>query len=213
LENEESKNGTDEIKERRQALESKREALLTRLKKIDAQAKYKSYEAKALQTVLKGKPRPDARSLRRKLEYLEFKIETEATTLQLERQLMKEIKKTQKELEEAFAGEKQFRKLSYLESDLREYEKEMNQIERDLQDTHREMSELEKSNREEAKRKAFEVHEKKRLEFREKKRKEIHEEQKKETDPFMATLEPTVSLEDICVIRKKIEKTEEGSEE
>ena len=115
-----------------------------RLKKLDSEIKYKSYEARALQMLLKAKHRPNMAALRRRLNLLEFKVETEATTLQLERQLMKEIKKTQKELEDAAGDERQFRKLSYLELDLRDREKELNQIEFELQETNKEIAEIEK---------------------------------------------------------------------
>ena len=212
MENDEPKEGADEIKIRRQALESKREALLTKLKNIDSQAKYKSYEARALRTVLKGKRRPDARGLRRRLEMLEFKVQTEASTLQMERQLMKEIKKTEKEIVEATAEDRQFRKLAYLESDLLECEKEMDHIEKELQETNAEISELEKASRDETARQMFEERERKKSEYREKKRKEKKEEQKKETEPYMTKIEPLVSLEDICVIRKKSEKSDQDQD-
>jgi uncharacterized coiled-coil DUF342 family protein len=203
----------DEVAERRQALESKRNALLTRLKKLDAQGNYKSYEAKALRTILKDKVRIDTRALRRKLNYLDFKVQTEATTLQLERQLMKEIKKTQREIDDAATDEKQFRKLSYLESDIRECEKEMNQLEHELQETNKEISELDTMSREESKKRASEERAKKRMGEREKKRKETHEAVKKEEEPFMTKLEPTVTLEDICVIKKKEGKSKTDEEE
>jgi len=209
LENEEVKTEVDELKKRRQALESKREALLIKLKKIDSQAKYKSYEARALHTVLKGKRRPDTRMLKRRLDILEFKIQTEASTLNKERQFMKEIKKTQKELEEAIGEDRQFKKLAYLESDLREYEKEMDSLEQELQTTNTEISDMEKSFRDKAKRHVLEERTKKRNEAKEKKRGSIQEESKKENEPYMAKMEPTVTLEDICVIKKRDKTTQE----
>ncbi len=196
----------EELKERRQALESKKNTLLTRLKRLDSQAKYKSYEARVLQTLLKGKTRPDARGLQRRLNMLEFKVETEATTLALERQLMKEIKKTQRELEEAITADRQFRKLAYLVSDLRECEKELNQIEHDLQETNHEIIDIEKSFHEEARKQVVEERIKRAHETREKRRKETHEQLKQESEPYMTKLEPTVTLEDICVIKKKDDK-------
>jgi uncharacterized coiled-coil DUF342 family protein len=199
----------DEFKERRQALESKRNAIFTKLKSIDSQAKYKSYEARALHTVLKGKHRPDTRMLKRRLSLLEFKIETEATTLQMERQLMKEIKKTQKEIDDSAAEERQFRKLSYLESDIRECEKELVELEKQLSETNKELSELDHTAREEGKKAITEERRKRSFEHHEKRRKEAHEKAKKETGPFMSNLEPTVTLEDICIIKKKDKEDED----
>lgn len=195
--------------ERRQVLESKRNALFSRLKKLESQANYKACEAKALQTILKGKIRPNVRALRRKLNILEFKIETESTSLQIERQLMKEIKKTEKEIEDTMTEERQFRKLAYLESDVKELEAEMKKVEQELQETINELSEFERQAREEHRQKIKEERIKKSIEFHEKKRKETQEKIKQENEPYMSKLEPTVSLEDICVIRKKEEKKDD----
>lgn len=189
----------EEIKERRQALESKKRALLNKLKKTNAQVNYKNYEMRVLQTLLKGKVRPNVKFLRRKLNVLEFKVETEATSLQLERRFMKDIKQTQNELKDALQNDRLFRKLEYLDSDITEATKELDNIERELQETNNEIVETEKQMQEQNKTRPP------RLFFqKEKKKKDAGTE--KEMNQYMGEIEQTVSLEDICVIKRKDEK-------
>ncbi len=185
----------DEIKERKHALESKKRALLNRLKKINSQVNYKNYELKVLKTLLKDKHRPDTRRLKRKLNYLEFKVQTEATSLKIERQYMKEINQTQDELKDTFKTERLFRKQEYLQSDINEASKELDSIERELQETNSELHSIEKETRK------IEVRKNNLHPLRDKKRKK--KEHDKDSGQYMGEIDATVSLEDICVIKRK----------
>ncbi|MFH1447933.1 MAG: hypothetical protein ABIG39_03650 [Candidatus Micrarchaeota archaeon] len=196
----------NDSRERKQALESKKRALLNKLKRISSQVNYKSYELKIIKTLLDGKGRPNIRHLRRRVNILEFKVETEATSLKLERKLMKQIKQTQQELQEATKLDRLFRKFAYLESDISEASKEMDKIELELQGTNTEIIELERQFHEEKKRHISKDKMRRILHMKDQGRKESKKERDKEMEQYLGSIDEGVSLEDICIIKRKEDK-------
>ena len=189
-----------------ESVEKRKEELFARLKGVSNRLRYKIYEAKAVRAALEQKAREtgvNARELRRRKERLEFTIATEATSIQKEREMMKEMKIIDKELDKAVEVEKLERKLRFVEGDVRSAEIEIDQIKKEIDGAKGEIKGL----REQVKEKRSEERDK---EWQEKKREQLmtrkeerDKEMKKEIEPFMGGLDDGVELGSIAVIKKK----------
>ncbi|MDO8340303.1 MAG: hypothetical protein Q7T16_06630 [Candidatus Burarchaeum sp.] len=115
-------------------LENKKNALIERAKQLDRIIYGKTCEKKALQAVLGENVRvaPMGR-LKADLDELEFKVATEAYTLELERNLLKKIKKKKEELEGAFAFSRKWSRIRYLEAGVASLQKQRDELEKELQ--------------------------------------------------------------------------------
>lgn len=188
-------------------LERRKEELFAKLKGVSSRLRYKQYEAKVLKAALEEKMREtglNVRELRRRKERLEFKIATEALTLAKEREMMKEMRLLEKELEKASELERMERKLRLVEGDIRSAEAEIAQIKKDIDATKAEIKAMRESEREKVReQRAKEWEEKKRAQLMERKAKR-EEELKKELEPYMGGLdEGGVELGAIAIIKKK----------
>jgi len=113
-------------------LETKKTDLINRIKKLNARIRYKKYEEKALGPFLEQTKDVKIAPLRKRKRAIEFKISTAAYTPKIERELLKEVKKVDKELEEVREVERARRKKMLVEKDLKEADAEIKTIEEEL---------------------------------------------------------------------------------
>ena len=176
-------------------LESKKNALIERAKRLDRLIYGKTCEMKALAAVLNPEKHvmPIGR-LRLELEKLEFRVATEAYTLELERNLLKHIKKKKEELEEAVAAAKKRGRIRFLEDGLVSLRKQREEVEKSIQAV---KGEIVKGRRKEEN-DIYKQEKALQLAARER----VH---KKELDQYAGEPPPSLELGDIAIIRKKKE--------
>jgi len=190
-------------------LEKRKEDLFGRLKGVSSRLRYKKYEEENVRAALNQKFREtgiNARELRRRKDKLDFLIATEATTLTKEREMMKEMKLLDKDLEKASEVERMERKLRLVEGDIRSAETEVAQIKKEIENAKAEIKAVTEGERDKLK-------EEREKEWQEKKRAQLmvrkaarDEEMKKEAGPYMGRIdEEGVDLGSIAVIKKKSE--------
>lgn len=132
----------DELDTKIRELESKKAVLIERIKKLNGRLRYKQYELKALEPFLKATENIRIGPLRKKLRIMEFKIATQAYTPQIERDMVKSIRKMEKELEEVRDVERARRKKQLVEKDIEETKKGIETIELDLRSIREELGKL-----------------------------------------------------------------------
>jgi uncharacterized coiled-coil DUF342 family protein len=123
-------------------LEARKADLINRIKKLNARIRYKKYEQKAIEPFLEQTKDVKIAPLRKMKRALEFKIATAAYTPKMERDLLKEVKKVDKQLEEVREVERARRKKVLVESDLKEAEAEILTIEEELKKIREELKGL-----------------------------------------------------------------------
>lgn len=193
------------------AIEGEKEALVNRISSLNRKLRYKQYEQKALSTLLQGiPPTEDVRFLRRKLNDMEFRIATESTNLKQEREMMKRIKLAEAEYQEAMKSERMRRKLSYVEGDIKQVDGEIAQLDVQIKEKRQAIRELQDKMRTSAKDSALEHRKIRRIARVHENKKHENEETRKEMEPFTGKFENTVTLESICVIKRK--KKSDGAE-
>lgn len=114
------------------ALEDKKAELLERITKLNGRLRYKEYERKALEPFLEQTKDVRIGPLRKTLRQLEFRISTQAYTPKIEKELVKEVKKTEAELAKVAEVEKARRKSKLVEGDIADVQKEIAAIEPEL---------------------------------------------------------------------------------
>jgi len=132
----------EEVEGRIKELEDDKTKLINEIKKNYGRIRYKKYEEKALEPFLKETQHVMIGPVRKKLRRLEFKIATEAYTPQIERQLVKEVKKVEDELKELRAVEKARRKKKLVQQDIVDCDKRIEEIEVDLKGMRSELRDL-----------------------------------------------------------------------
>lgn len=113
-------------------LETKKLNLLGRIKQLNDRFRYKQYEQKALQPFLEQTKDVRIGYHRKRLKELEFRISTEAFTTKIEKELIKEVKKTEAELAKVAEVERARRKARLVEGDIIEIGKEIAKIDEEL---------------------------------------------------------------------------------
>jgi len=179
------------------ALEKEKAGLVEKLKEVDRRYRYKMYESKALREMLEKKRKevtlPPASDIRKRVRRLEFIISTEARTLKQERELVKEVRRWEKKLDEAINIERMERKLRFIGEDIKSAEMQVAQLEKRIDEIRKALREKHHTERKSAK-------ERKLLELKRK----VEEERQKEIEPFMQKeSDGRVGLGEICVIKKK----------
>ncbi|MBD3397934.1 hypothetical protein GF412_02135 [Candidatus Micrarchaeota archaeon] len=132
----------EEVEARINELENSKSKLIGEIKKNYGRIRYKKYEEKALEPFLKETENVMVGPVRKKLRRLEFKIATQAYTPQIERQLVKEVKKVEDELKELRAVEKARRKKKLVKQDIEECENRILEIEEELKGMRSELKDL-----------------------------------------------------------------------
>ncbi|MEM4166440.1 MAG: hypothetical protein QW153_01110 [Candidatus Bilamarchaeaceae archaeon] len=132
----------EELKAKIAELEKKKEGLIAQITKINKRVRYKEYEKKALEPFLEQTKNINTEPIKRKKRMLEFKIATQAYTPKIERELIKEVKKIDKEFEKIKEIDRARRKIKYIEKDIEDAKKEIETIEKDLKKIREELKGL-----------------------------------------------------------------------
>ncbi|MBN1169708.1 hypothetical protein JXA56_01665 [Candidatus Micrarchaeota archaeon] len=134
--------GPDDLKGRIDKLEAEKGELIERIKALNRRIRYKKYEQKALQPFLEQTKDVEVGKFRKMKRSLEFKISTAAYTPQMERDLLKKMRKIDEQLEEVREVEKARRKIKYVEKDIEEGEQEISGIEEKLKSIREDLKKL-----------------------------------------------------------------------
>lgn len=188
---------SDPLLEKKKSLENEKKILIERIKAVNRRLRYKQYELKALSTMKPKTPAVPLPVARRTLNQLEFRIATESTNLKQERQMMRQIREAEEQYAEAANFHRFNRKVTYVNQDIETAKKEAEKLDIEIKKKREQILEIEKQM---GARKRHATHEKK-----ERKSKESGP-SKEEIKEYMQAFDSTVSLEDICVIRRKNEK-------
>lgn len=123
-------------------IEDEKSKLINEIKKNYGRIRYKKYEEKALEPFLKETEHVRVGPVRKRLRQLEFRIATQAYTPQIERRMVKEVKKVEDELKDLRAVEKARRKKKLVAQDIVECETRITEIEGQLKGMRAELKEL-----------------------------------------------------------------------
>jgi len=132
----------EELKAKITELEKKKGELIERITKINRRIRYKEYEKKALEPFLEKTKDVMIDPIKRKKRIIEFKIATQAYTPKIERELVKEVKKIDQELENIREIDRARRKTKYVTKDIEEMQKEVATIEEELKKIREELKVL-----------------------------------------------------------------------
>ncbi len=132
----------EEVESRIKVLEDDKTKLINEIKKNYGRIRYKKYEEKALEPFLKETEHVIIGPVRKQLRRLEFKIATQAYTPQIERKLVKEVKKVEEQLKELRAVEKARRKKKLVKQDIIDCENRITEIEGELKGMRSELKDL-----------------------------------------------------------------------
>lgn len=132
----------NELKSKIEELEKKKAELIERIKQLNRRIRYKKYEEKALQPYLEQTKDVQVAPFRKQKRALEFRISTAAYTPKMEKELIKQLKKIDEELDKVKEVERARRKIKYVEQDITDGETEIGKIEVDLKVIREELKKL-----------------------------------------------------------------------
>lgn len=132
----------DELKSKITKLEKRKGELIEKITKINRRIRYKEYERKALEPFLEKTKDIQIDPIKRKKRVIEFKIATQAYTPKIERELVKEVKKIDKELEDIREIDRARRKIKYVAKDIEDMQKDIASIEEELKKIREELKVL-----------------------------------------------------------------------
>jgi len=110
-------------------LEKKKGELIERIRYLNRKIKYKKYEQKALEPFLEQTKEVQVIPFRKQKRALEFRIATAAYTPKMEKELIKQLKKVDAELDKVKEVERARRRARFLEQDVMDGETEIVRIE------------------------------------------------------------------------------------
>lgn len=113
-------------------LENKKSELIERIKALNRRIRYKKYEQKALEPFLEQTKDVQVAPLRKQKRALDFRISTAAYTPKMEKDLLKQLKKVDEELDKVKEVERARRKIKYVLQDITDGEAEIVKIETEL---------------------------------------------------------------------------------
>ncbi len=113
-------------------LEKKKSELIERIKALNRRIRYKKYEQKALEPFLEQTKEVQIAPYRKQKRALEFRISTAAYTPKMEKELIKQLRKIDEELDKVKEVERARRKIKYVEKDITDGEGEIVTIETEL---------------------------------------------------------------------------------
>jgi len=122
----------EEVESQIKDLEQKKSVLIEEIKKNYGRIRYKKYEEKALDPFLKETENVMVGPVRKRLRQLEFRISTQAYTPQMERLMVKDVKKVEEELKGMRQVERARRKKRLVQQDIIDAENRIKAIEEDL---------------------------------------------------------------------------------
>src|SRR5512135_4285 len=122
----------EELKAKIDELEKKKSELIERIKALNRRIRYKKYEQKALEPFLEQTKDVQVAPLRKQKRALDFRISTAAYTPKMEKELLKQLKKVDEELDKVKEVERARRKIKYVLQDITDGEGEIVKIETEL---------------------------------------------------------------------------------
>lgn len=122
----------DALKAKIDELEKKKSELIERIKALNRRIRYKKYEQKALEPFLEQTKDVQVAPLRKQKRALDFRISTAAYTPKMEKDLLKQLKKVDEELDKVKEVERARRKIKYVLQDITDGETEITKIETEL---------------------------------------------------------------------------------
>jgi uncharacterized coiled-coil DUF342 family protein len=122
----------EELKAKIDELEGKKSELIERIKALNRRIRYKKYEQKALEPFLEQTKEVQVAPFRKQKRALEFRISTAAYTPKMEKELLKQLKKVDEELDKVKEVERARRKIKYVLQDITDGETEIGKIETEL---------------------------------------------------------------------------------
>jgi len=134
--------GANEIIAQLQQLEEKKKVLIEEAKRINRRLHYKEVELKAILPFVKSTEGVRTGPVRATLRKLEFKISTQAFTPKKEREILKEVKGLEKDLEQVLKIEKARRKKDLVEKDIKELTARRDEVDKELSDLRQGISDL-----------------------------------------------------------------------
>ncbi|MGV8085975.1 MAG: hypothetical protein ACP5N9_07030 [Candidatus Bilamarchaeum sp.] len=132
----------DELHSKIEELEKKKNELIEGIKQVYRKIRYKKYKQTALGPFLEQTKDVRITPLRKQRRVIEFKISTAAYTPQMEKNLLKELKKIDEELGKVKEVEKARRMIKYVEQDIKDGEAEIVKIEGELKVIREELKKL-----------------------------------------------------------------------
>jgi uncharacterized coiled-coil DUF342 family protein len=132
----------EELRSKIDGLEKNKAELIERIKQLNRRIRYKKYEQKALLPFLEQTKDVRVIPFRKQKRALEFRISTAAYTPRMEKELLKELKKVDEELDKVKEVERARRKQVYVEKDILDGESEIVGIEGQLKVIREELKKL-----------------------------------------------------------------------
>ncbi len=212
--NEAIKNSTDpevaKIKAEIDSIRKERITIIIRIKESRRRLGYKEAEAAAITRLLDiERAKPESAEKRKKIGYLkrmknklEFRISTEASSLNEEKDLVRKIEEVNKELNEAYKTIRLERKNDLVKSDIEQFKKVLTEGEAKIQEQDKKLDELYDKLR-----KLLGIERNKH-----EKPQQHHGERKKQHHEHVPQAMDEINLEDIAVIKKKPKKAAEEDE-
>jgi len=128
----EGTDGLEGIQEKIKEFENSKTDLIEKIKHLNRRIRYKKFEQKALEPYLEQTKDVQIMPLRKMRNMVEFRIATQAYTPRMERELLKEVKKLDDQLNSVRDIERARRKKRYVDQDIEFGEKDIVQIENSL---------------------------------------------------------------------------------
>lgn len=122
----------NELEAQIKELEDKKSGLIEEIKKNYGRIRYKKYEEKSIDPFLKETEHIMVGPVRKRLRQMEFRISTQAYTPQIERQMIKDVRKAEEELKSLRQVERARRKKKLIAMDIEEAENRIKAIEEEL---------------------------------------------------------------------------------
>ncbi len=120
------------LKPQIEELEKKKSSLIDEIKQLNRRIRYKKYEKEALKPFLEQTKDVQIAPFRKQKRAIEFKIATSAYTPKIEKDLLKELKKIDTQLDKVKEVDRARRKAKYVEQDIVEGETKITTIEVEL---------------------------------------------------------------------------------
>ncbi|MBI5051526.1 hypothetical protein HZC08_02085 [Candidatus Micrarchaeota archaeon] len=131
-----------EMADRIAQLETRKNELIENIKNLNRRVRYKIYAQKALEPFLEQTKDVAVVPIRKRKKALEFQIATQAYTPKIEKELLKQMKKIDDELNKVREVEKARRKKRFIEEDIKEAEAQVTTIEEELKKIREELKVL-----------------------------------------------------------------------
>lgn len=122
----------EDLKQQITSLEEKKKSLIDRIIELNKRIRYKKYEQKSLEPFLEKTKDVIIGPLRKQKRAMEFRISTAAYTPQIERELLKQMKKIDESLAKVRDVERARRKKVLVAKDLEDAQAEITKIEEEL---------------------------------------------------------------------------------